>query len=165
MSESFSLSSVLSDHTDQVRGVCSFPPIRNGIITCSVDRTVKLWQEMTDEDLNASMVDDTAESRYELLTTMIGHTNFVISVSSIARTDDSGRYDIVSGENTSRRLLAIDYDITKIYCLQILLLFYFRTLLLLLLKCLTIRASSFGILKTGLWCENMRMRTRAPSRV
>jgi phospholipase A-2-activating protein len=86
----FVLRADLRDHLDQVRSIAPYPLVEGAVITCSLDRTVKLW--MYKDGNNQDGMDTTVEEgvdkkellkkkgEYEVSLTFIGHENTVLDV-------------------------------------------------------------------------------------
>lgn len=97
----FVLRADLREHLDQVRSIAAYPLTEGGVLTCSLDRTVKIWlpkehhvanNEMdTRHDVIHNQMDTgndeqdkdeilKQKSQYEAVLTLIGHENFVLDV-------------------------------------------------------------------------------------
>jgi len=100
----FVLCAELKDHVDQVRSVAPFPLIDGGVLTGSLDTTIKVWQlkknlpqeeeqkQAVQEDNIMSdaseqqqqQVKKTPTSRYACMATLVGHQYFVSDIAFIA---------------------------------------------------------------------------------
>jgi len=82
----FVLRADLKEHVDQVRSISIYPVIEGAVVTCSLDRTVKVWgpKQASDDDMEVDTSNKEAllrsKSEYESITTLIGHENFVLDV-------------------------------------------------------------------------------------
>eukprot|EP01027_Heterolobosea_sp_BB2_P003327 GEZU01005056.1.p1 GENE.GEZU01005056.1~~GEZU01005056.1.p1 ORF type:complete len:827 (+),score=228.62 GEZU01005056.1:93-2573(+) len=87
----FKLSSELSGHESDVRGVCSYELHEGGVATASLDHTVKVWKPKA----------GSKPPVYECETTLVGHTNFVGAVVYVPGTPQNPAGNLVSASHDS----------------------------------------------------------------